>query len=50
MDGAVLYLRICFLGMPALSIYNFGNAVFSAVGDTRGRCAISLPPVRPTSC
>ena len=35
MDGAVLYLRICFLGMPALSIYNFGNAVFSAVGDTR---------------
>lgn len=34
-DGAVLYLRIYFLGMPALGIYNFGNAVFSAVGDTR---------------
>ena len=35
MDGAVLYLRICFWGMPALAMYNFGNAVFSAVGDTR---------------
>jgi len=34
-DGAVLYLRIYFLGMPALGIYNFENAVFSAVGDTR---------------
>ena len=34
-DGAVLYLRIYFLGMPALGVYNFGNAVFSAVGDTR---------------
>ena len=34
-DGAALYLRIYFLGMPALGIYNFGNAVFSAVGDTK---------------
>lgn len=34
-DGAVLYLRIYVLGMPALGIYNFGNAVFSAVGDTQ---------------
>lgn len=33
--GAVLYLRIYALGMPALGIYNFGNAVFSAVGDTQ---------------
>lgn len=33
-DGAVLYIRIYFLGMPALAIYNFGNAVFSAIGDT----------------
>ena len=33
--GAVLYLRIYFLGMPALAVFNFGNAVFSAVGDTR---------------
>ncbi len=35
MDGAVLYIRIYFLGMPALAIYNFGNAVFSAGGDTK---------------
>ena len=34
-DLAALYLRIYFLGMPALGVYNFGNAVFSAVGDTR---------------
>ena len=34
-DGAALYLRIYFLGMPAMAMYNFGNAVFSAVGDTR---------------
>lgn len=34
-DGAILYMRIYFLGMPALAVYNFGNAVFSAVGDTK---------------
>lgn len=33
--GAALYLRIYFLGMPALAIYNYGNAVYSAVGNTR---------------
>ena len=35
MDGAVLYLRIYILGAPALAIFNFGNAVFSAAGNTR---------------
>ncbi len=35
LPGAVLYLRIYFLGMPALALYNFGNAVFSALGDTK---------------
>lgn len=34
-EGAVLYLRIYFLGMPALAVFNFGNAVLSAVGDTK---------------
>ena len=34
-DGAVLYLRIYSLGLPAMAIYNFGNAVFSAAGNTR---------------
>ena len=33
--GATLYMRIYFLGMPAMAIYNFGNAVFSAAGNTR---------------
>lgn len=35
MEGAVSYLHIYFLGLPALALYNFGNAVFSAAGDTR---------------
>lgn len=35
LPGAVQYLRIYFLGMPALALYNFGNAVFSAAGDTK---------------
>lgn len=34
-EGAALYIRIYFLGMPALALYNFGNAVFSAIGDTK---------------
>lgn len=33
--GAVLYMRIYLLGMPALGLYNFGNAVLSAAGDTK---------------
>ena len=35
LDGATLYLRIYFLCMPATAIYNFGNAVFSAAGNTK---------------
>ena len=35
LEGAVLYIRIYFLGMPALALYNFGNAVCSAFGDTK---------------
>ena len=34
-DGAVTYVQIYFLGMPALMLYNFGNAVLSAAGDTK---------------
>lgn len=34
-DGAVTYLKIYFWGMPALALYNFGNGVYSAVGETR---------------
>ena len=35
LPGAVLYMRIYFLGLPGLAVYNFGSAVFSAAGDTR---------------
>ena len=34
-DGATTYVRIYFLGMPALMLYNFGHAVLSAAGDTK---------------
>lgn len=32
---AVTYLRIYFLGMPAMMVYNFGAAILRAVGDTK---------------
>ncbi len=32
---SVLYMKIYFVGMPAMLIYNFGSAVLRAVGDTR---------------
>lgn len=34
-DQAALYMRIYFLGMPVVMLYNFGNAVMRAIGDTR---------------
>lgn len=35
LDQAALYMKIYFCGMPALALYNFGNAVYSAIGNTR---------------
>lgn len=35
MPGALLYFRIYMFGSPALALYNFGNAVLSAAGDTK---------------
>lgn len=32
---AVKYLRIYFLGMPFMMIYNFGSAILRSVGDTK---------------
>lgn len=34
-DGAVLYMRIMFIGMPANLVYNFGATVLRAIGDTK---------------
>ena len=35
LDKATLYMQIYFLGMPALALYNFGNAVYTAIGNTK---------------
>ena len=32
---AVLYMRIYFIGMPVMMLYNFGSAILRAVGDTQ---------------
>lgn len=34
-NGSVLYFKIYALGMPALGVFNFGNGVLSANGDTK---------------
>ena len=35
LDLAALYVRIYFLGMPIMMLYNFGSAILRAIGDTR---------------
>ena len=35
LDKAVIYLKIYSCGMPALAIFNYGNGVLSAAGDTK---------------
>lgn len=35
LDQAVIYMRIYFIGMPGMMLYNFGAAVLRAVGDTQ---------------
>ncbi len=32
---SVVYMRIYFLGMPALLLYNFGSSILRAIGDTQ---------------
>lgn len=32
---SVLYMRIYFLGMPVMLVFNFGSAILRAIGDTR---------------
>ena len=35
LDGAVLYLRIYLYGIPGTALYDWGNGVLSAIGDTK---------------
>ncbi len=35
LNGAVLYMRIIFLGTPATLLYNFSSAILRSVGDTK---------------
>lgn len=35
LNQAVLYIRVYFLGMPALMLYNFGAAILRTIGDTK---------------
>ena len=35
LNQATLYLRIYFLGMPIMMLYNFGSAILRAIGDTK---------------
>lgn len=35
LEAAVLYFQIYFIGMPGFAMYNYGNAVLSAIGDTK---------------
>lgn len=34
-EHSVLYMRIYFLGMPVMLMFNFGSAILRAIGDTR---------------
>lgn len=41
LPGAVLYLKLYALGLPAMGIYNCGNGILSATGDTKRPPAVS---------
>jgi len=34
-EGAVIYFKIYMLGIPGVAIFNYGNAVLNAAGDTK---------------
>lgn len=35
LDKSVLYMRVYFMGMPVLLLYNFGSSILRAIGDTK---------------
>lgn len=34
-EGALRYFKIYMIGMPAMAMYNYGNGLLSAIGDTK---------------
>jgi putative MATE family efflux protein len=34
-DGAALYMRIIFIGVPVTAVYNYGSSILRAIGDTQ---------------
>ena len=49
LSHAVLYMRIYFIGMPAMLVYNFGAAILRAIGDT-GKGAVLSSQRRYDQC
>lgn len=35
LEGAVLYMRLYFAGIPGTMVYNFGSAILRSIGDTK---------------
>lgn len=35
LDQGILYLKIYFIGMPFIMVYNFGSAILRSIGDTK---------------
>ena len=50
LPGAILYLRVYFLGMVPNVIYNMGTGVLRAIGDFRRPLSSSWPHPCATLC
>ena len=50
LPGAILYLRVYFLGMPALALYNFGNAVLDVYKRQALAGSLRTNRIRDTQC
>ena len=50
LPGAILYLRVYFLGMVPNVIYNMGTGVLRAIGDFGGPSTSSWPHPCATLC
>lgn len=41
----VIYLTICFLGIPFITAYNIISSIFRGIGDSKSRCTLLQQPV-----